>query len=90
MALRCKPGDLAYITHSDYPSNIGRIVTVIECVGVQYGQVHWEVEGHGTFDAWDDDEQRDTRADYLFVPDEHLRPIGGTPVHDDIRDEVPA
>ncbi|VVE84973.1 hypothetical protein [Pandoraea sputorum] len=90
MALRCKPGDLAYITHSDFPSNIGRVVSVIECVGVLYGQVNWEVRGRGGFDVWDDEHQCDSRSDSMCVPDEDLRPIGGVPVHDDIRDEVPA
>ncbi|AHB06366.2 hypothetical protein U875_14160 [Pandoraea pnomenusa 3kgm] len=78
------------MTHSDYPSNIGKIVSVVAFVGEHFGAPHWDVKCAGPLQAWSSITGRDVVTQEMYVPDAHLRPIGGVPVHDEIRDEVPA
>lgn len=49
MTLRCKPGDLAFITFSDESSNIGALVEVVSFVSnqsewFQYFGEEWEIK----------------------------------------------
>lgn len=100
MSLRCKPGDLAYITRQPY---LGRLVNVLHLAPVGSHRLPdgypaltdkpncWVIESLGSpFNApiAITKSVRGTRtAQFGVCPDRHLRPIRGEESFDDLRIE---
>ena len=43
--MKCRPGDFARIIHSVNPSNIGRVVKVVEYIGKFEAKEQWQFRG---------------------------------------------
>lgn len=92
--MNCKPGDLAVVVSSDFPENIGLVVSVLSLSSECYEEddIHWLVRSCGRplkFE-WFDDGRTGTN-DFGFdvevdSPDSTLRPIRNP--GEDARDET--
>jgi hypothetical protein len=89
--MNCKQGDLAYIVDSQFPENLGRVVDVLSGYGVFRDEGFcWNVRAKTALKG---EGEIDGRIMYLrdgFIPDSCLRPIGGVPIDEEVRDEVTA
>ncbi|KVE11182.1 hypothetical protein WI92_00655 [Burkholderia vietnamiensis] len=88
--MNCKPGDLAYLTASDFPENVGRVVEVTNDGYAGVGGWVWAVVSTVPLKGWILDTWQVSVSRNLAVPDHDLRPINGVPVTDDVEDEVTA
>ncbi|WP_334021389.1 hypothetical protein [Burkholderia orbicola] len=88
--MNCKPGDLAYLTASDFPENVGRVVEVTNDGYACGGGWIWVVMSTVPLKGWIPDTGQVSVSRELAVPDHDLRPISGVPVSDDVDTEVPA
>ncbi|MET3232239.1 UNVERIFIED_ORG: hypothetical protein ABIC54_004444 [Burkholderia sp. 1263] len=93
--MNCKPGDLAVIIRSSFPSNIGHIVEVLRrcpaCELIDPLVPEWECREIGSLEkeVWvfgeDDTPPKDGEID---IADRDLRPISGVPVDDEVTDDL--
>lgn len=88
--MNCKPGDLAYMTASDFPENVGRVVEVTNDGYACDGGWVWNVVSVVPLKGWIPGTERVSVSCTLEAFDDELRPISGVPVTDDVSDEVPA
>lgn len=88
--MNCKPGDLAYLTASDFPENVGRIVEVTNDGYACDGGWVWAVVSAVPLKGWIPDTEQVGVSCNLNAFDDELRPISGVPVTDDVTDEVTA
>jgi len=83
--MNCQPGDLAFIVHSDFPENIGRIVRVVSWEGVYRllsGRTLnlWNIEAQGSPLRGKWIQSGVISLEYKsMAPDEDLRPIRPAP-----------
>lgn len=89
MTLRCKHGDLAIIIDaaSEFKDCVGRVVRIL---GMGPDPATWIVAFAGTLPVSIAAYRVGRLTGDAYAPDRFLWPIRGVPVHDDVRDEVPA
>ncbi|WP_104012204.1 hypothetical protein [Burkholderia anthinoferrum] len=88
--MNCKPGDLAYMTASDFPENVGHVVKVTNDGFEGDGGWVWVIESTVPLKGWISGTQQVSTSRTLGALDAELRPISGVPMTDDIEDEVTA
>lgn len=76
--LRCRPGDLAIVTYSSCPENIGAIVEILKpaCIPEEYG-FEWSVVSVGRELRWFSNNGKTGVSRYVDCPDSVLLPISG-------------
>lgn len=78
--LRCKAGDLAFIWSCSVPSNVGKVVRVIERAADIKGRPTWVIESENSPLVYPLPDGRVSRGTRCFCVDEILTPIAsGSP-----------
>lgn len=78
MNLRCKQGDIAIIVKSDYPENLGKIVTCEEYVGTPSVHNYVGRTWATPHQYWKIDQSILVSSDLIYLPyiqDSQLRPL---------------
>ena len=89
MALRCKVGDLAYLS-SDCVDE-GVVVEVLRPVVRDTDQPPaWHCKSRTQLQCTLERSQKDVLSTNICVEDRYLRPISGVPVDEEVSDEVAA
>lgn len=91
MKLNCKPGDIAYLVRAELPENIGKVVEVVRLHDreTRHKGIVWQVNHAGKMNTVDACTGLPTTLKGTLVcPDSWLRPIGGVPVEDEVKDDI--
>ncbi|WP_217589774.1 hypothetical protein [Burkholderia sp. GbtcB21] len=92
--MNCKPGDLAIVIASGFPSNIGRIVEVLRpcpsCELIDPLVPEWECRMLSPMEGalWFEADGIDPIQDEIDIEDRQLRPVSGLPITEDIDTEI--
>lgn len=90
--MNCKPNDLAIVVQSEHPDNIGRIVHVDgPYLPAVDGAFRWACSSVGApLVGCDPYTGNNIQCRIGCIEDYMLRPISGTPVHDEVTEEITA